>query len=54
MVKKTTNCGVHVKLVIKGGEDKFFSVVKHICELEYLGMSKKISLCYIVNGLIQE
>ncbi len=40
--KKTTNCGVHVKGVTEGGQDDFFGVIKHIYELEYLGLSKNI------------
>jgi len=44
--KKTTNCGVHVKGVTEGGQDDFFGVIKHIYELEYLGLSKKIPLFF--------
>lgn len=44
--KKTINCGVHVKGLTEGGEDDFYGIIKHIFELEYRGLSKKIALFY--------
>lgn len=44
--KKTINCGVHVKGITEGGEDDFYGIVQHIFELEYSGLSNKITLFY--------
>jgi len=44
--KKTTNYGVHIKGVTERGQDDFFGVIKHIYELEYLGLSKNIPLFF--------
>ena len=44
--KKTTNCGVHVKGVTNGGENDFYGIIQRIHQLEYHGLSNKITLFY--------
>ena len=40
------NNGLYVKGVIDRGEDDFYSIIHHIYEFEYIGLSKKILLFY--------
>jgi len=42
--KKTTNSDLYVKGVTDGGQDDFYGIIHHIYELEYVGLTKKISL----------
>jgi len=44
--KKIINFGAHIKGVTEKGQDDLFGVIKHIYELEYLGLSKKIPLFF--------
>jgi len=37
---------MHVKGVTDRGQDDFYRIIQHIYELEYLGMSMKISRFY--------
>ena len=34
-IKKTIKSGVHVKGLIEGGVDDFYSVIQHMYEVEY-------------------
>lgn len=44
--KKTTNSGVYVKGITEGGEDDFYGTIQHIYELDYDGLTNKITVFY--------
>lgn len=46
VIKKTVNSGVHVKDLAKRGKYDFYCIIKHIYELDYFGLDKKIPLFY--------